>query len=188
MPFLLEKYFFGGGKMEKVVFLTADCQNFLTENYREYRNEFSKLPDPVSNCGELLLLCVCSAWSTANLEFYKLIAFRKNFAIDLRKVFATLNSKDYEIVVGGKFFNPVFAHIFCDEYEEKFIAIFVESLLSELKAYGSKRQKRKLDPIVRSLQSVLSKYDSFKADEDFWAEYLTIAKNCSEWPESKLRE
>ena len=174
--------------MEKIVFLAADCKSFLTENYREYRNEFSKLPDFSSNHGELLRDCIYSAWMTSVLDFCRSTVPREAFDIDLRKVFATLNSKDYEIVVDGKFFNPVFAHIFCDEYEEKLIAIFVESLLSELKTYGSKKQKRKLDPIVRSLQSVLSKYNSFKSDEDSWTEYLTIAKNCSEWPESKLRE
>ena len=174
--------------MEKVAFLAVNCESFLTENYREYRNEFSKLPDFSSNHGELLQGCIYLAWTTSFLDFCRSIVPREAFDIDLRKVFATLNSKDYEIVMKGKSFNPVFAHIFCDEYEEKLIAIFVESLLSELKTYGSKKQKRKLDPIVRSLQSVLSKYNSFKSDEDSWTEYLTIAKNCSEWPESKLRE
>ena len=173
--------------MEKVAFLTADCESFLTENYREYRNEFSKLPDFSSNHGELLQGCIYLAWTTSVLDFCRSTVPREAFDIDLRKVFATLNSKDYEIVIKGKSFNPVFAHIFCDEYEEKFIALFVKNLLSELKTYGSKKQKRKLDPIVRSLQSILSKYDSFMADEDFWIEYLTFAKNCSEWPEAKLR-
>lgn len=174
--------------MEKVAFLTANCESFLAENYREYRNEFSRLPYFSSNHGELLQGCIYLAWTTSVFDFCRSIVPREAFNIDLRKVFATLNSKDYEIVMRGKSFNPVFAHIFCDEDEEKFIALFVKNLLSELKTHGSKKQKRKLDPIVRSLQSVLSKYDSFKADEDFWAEYLTIAKNCSEWPEAKFRE